>query len=380
MKNHIYIINATAAKHGGALTILKDYLSEVRKMDNGTIYYIFTGADLHDLLCDKIKLIKIKTHGFGIGGIKRLYWDFFGFFMYCKWNRLNPDLIISFQNTGVIFPKVKQLIYYHQPIPLYDYRWKFYIKDESALFFYKYIYPFFIKMLSNSNSHFVVQTNYIKKLFIKKFQTPSNRVNVIIPGISFLPEYKDSNVYIDKNHYNIFYPTNHAKYKNFDILFDAISQIKKMHPEMFEKIMLHITLDADKLNTKSRLACFEITNKINFLGCLPRRDIFSYYKSVDLLVFPSYIETFGLPLIEAAHLGVPILASDLYYAHEALQNYKGVKYVEFDNSERWADAIIEHYSVNRTFEPLEIVSGINSWVKFIELAEIISSRNLSVQN
>jgi len=38
-------------------------------------------------------------------------------------------------------------------------------------------------------------------------------------------------------------------------------------------------------------------------------------------LFPSYIETFGLPLIEAAAFGLPIGVANEAYAHEVLKGY-----------------------------------------------------------
>jgi glycosyltransferase involved in cell wall biosynthesis len=46
------------------------------------------------------------------------------------------------------------------------------------------------------------------------------------------------------------------------------------------------------------------------------------------VIFPSEIETFGLPLIEARSTNTPVLAIDLPYAREVLNGYANVKYFE----------------------------------------------------
>jgi len=95
MDNNLYIINATATKYGGALTILKGFLSEINKFDRKSLYYVFCGIDLDEFVSDNIEIVKVKTNGFGIGGIKRIFWDVLGLFLYCKKNQINPNLIIS---------------------------------------------------------------------------------------------------------------------------------------------------------------------------------------------------------------------------------------------------------------------------------------------
>ena len=374
--DNIILVNATASKSGGALTILKEYLSELRKSDKETIYYVFCGTDLLEYNTDNIRIVKVKTQGFGMGGLKRLFWDYAGLFLFCKMNKIRPNLIISFQNTGVLFPNVKQLIYYHQPIPLFKHKWKFYRKDESILFFYKKIYPFFIRLLLNKNTEFVVQQEFIKKLFSNKFHINDDKIHVIVPDINLSFESKIQKIVLDQRKFHIFYPTNLAKYKNYYILFEAISEIKKMSPEISEKLILHITLDKNNEYLKHKISKFQISDNLNFLGTIPYKEVISYYNSVNLLVFPSYIETLGLPLIEAAYFGLPILVSDLDYARELLHEYKGVTFVQFDNSEKWANAIIALSKTNQKFDSFKRNSIHNSWSKFLELSNEIINNNV----
>ena len=42
----------------------------------------------------------------------------------------------------------------------------------------------------------------------------------------------------------------------------------------------------------------------------------------SILVFPSYVETFGLPLLEARKSGTYILASDCSFSREILEGYE----------------------------------------------------------
>ena len=55
----------------------------------------------------------------------------------------------------------------------------------------------------------------------------------------------------------------------------------------------------------------EKTLPIRFVGMMSREDLFAQYAR-SVLVFPSYIETIGLPLLEARSVGAPILAADCF--------------------------------------------------------------------
>lgn len=54
---------------------------------------------------------------------------------------------------------------------------------------------------------------------------------------------------------------------------------------------------------------------LQYRGTLAAEDIVRCYASADALIFPSLQESYGLPLVEAMHLGLPIVCADLQYGH-----------------------------------------------------------------
>lgn len=52
------------------------------------------------------------------------------------------------------------------------------------------------------------------------------------------------------------------------------------------------------------------------LGQMPHDEVLGLYGKARALIFPSTSESFGLPLIEASQLGLPILASELDYVRD----------------------------------------------------------------
>ena len=59
--------------------------------------------------------------------------------------------------------------------------------------------------------------------------------------------------------------------------------------------------------------------KIVNVGQVLSEDIATLYKSSTALIFPSKVESLGLPLIEASRLGLPILASELDYVRDVVR-------------------------------------------------------------
>jgi glycosyltransferase involved in cell wall biosynthesis len=55
----------------------------------------------------------------------------------------------------------------------------------------------------------------------------------------------------------------------------------------------------------------ELARQIRLVGEVPYEEVISYYQDAVLFVFPSYLETFGHPLLEAMAAELPVVASDI---------------------------------------------------------------------
>ena len=72
---------------------------------------------------------------------------------------------------------------------------------------------------------------------------------------------------------------------------------------------------------------------IKLVGKIPYGRVLEYYKSSDLMIFPSKLETLGLPLMEAKHFNLNILVIDLPYSREVIGNYEKVIYFQRELSD-----------------------------------------------
>jgi len=61
----------------------------------------------------------------------------------------------------------------------------------------------------------------------------------------------------------------------------------------------------------AREAAGELAAQIHILGSVSYEDVMSYYRGAVLFVFPSFLETFGHPLLEAMAAGTPLVAADI---------------------------------------------------------------------
>jgi glycosyltransferase involved in cell wall biosynthesis len=70
---------------------------------------------------------------------------------------------------------------------------------------------------------------------------------------------------------------------------------------------------------------------------LPNTTLVSFYNAADVLVFPSFYEGFGIPLIEAMACGTPVVCSDSVLFHEICGD--AARFADPHSAEAFADAI-----------------------------------------
>ncbi|KQM36617.1 hypothetical protein ASE59_15070 [Sphingomonas sp. Leaf10] len=67
------------------------------------------------------------------------------------------------------------------------------------------------------------------------------------------------------------------------------------------------------------------------------------YEKMDCLLFPSRLETWGLPISETKSLGKPMIVADLPYAHETVGSYDKVQFVNSADPRQLADIMLEKH-------------------------------------
>lgn len=115
----------------------------------------------------------------------------------------------------------------------------------------------------------------------------------------------------------------------FDFIYVASGEPHKNHRQLIEAWTLLgqqgsfpslcLTLDPDRhadLLKHLRLAKERHGLRITNVGAVAASDMARCYLRSGALIYPSTLESFGLPLIEASQLGLPILASELDYVRD----------------------------------------------------------------
>ena len=167
----------------------------------------------------------------------------------------------------------------------------------------------------------LVQTNWMKQEIVRQCGIPADKVEVKFPPVEML---KTAPYHLDENHPIFFYPANASAYKNHRTFLEACKLLQKEGYQDYEVIW---TVNGDENDgiRGIRREAEELGLPICFRGPMPRQDLFDLYAR-SVLVFPSYIETIGLPLLEARSVGAWIAAADCLYARDCVGDYERAEF------------------------------------------------------
>lgn len=180
--------------------------------------------------------------------------------------------------------------------------------NQISLLLLKRLY---IKLLNRRSYKWHVQTLLIKKKLNKSINIPFDNINVT-PFFQKLKPRQLKSISAS----SFIYVAAYSPHKNHKNLIKGF--IQAAHSTK-KTLKLSFTLDSE--TTQTVLSNFQVPDNliIKALGILSKDILIENYCKNKFLIYPSLKESLGLPLIEAAQLGLKVIAADLPYTHEVIE-------------------------------------------------------------
>ena len=331
MNKKTIVLSGINLIEGGPLTVYEECLRCIEKyfLENYEIVALVHNRELFSEFDSRIKFIEFMDSKKSY--LKRFYYEYFYFKRLSK--KLKPYLWFSLHDMTPNVVADKRVVYCHNSIIFYDMKRKDMINEFKMFMFsrfYKYIYKINIK----KNNFVVVQQDWIRKRFKKIFKIKNVVVahpNVVIDDSN--NNYK--NTKIVKN--SFLYPSFPRIFKNFEVICKAVEILENKNIENFK---VYLTIDgSENIYSKEIVEKYGRLKCIEFIGLQTRENLMKYYSKIETVIFPSKLETWGLPISEAKAFGKNIILADLEYAHETLGTYEKVMFFGPDNAEKLAEKI-----------------------------------------
>lgn len=346
------------AESGGALSILNDFYNEIMKYGHKDIKWYFVLSTPKFQNTDKINVLRfewVKKSWF-----HRLYFDNITAPRLVK--KYKIDKILSFQNMTINRTNVEQIVYIHQSLPFVDY--KFSITENLKLWIYQNIIGKKIIDSVKRANKVIVQTDWMKSACMSASGVNEQKVSVVPPSVNILVE--DYFIPEKQSFRTFFYPSGGSIYKNHRIIIETCKKLKEKNITEYE-FLFTLKGDENSYIESLKSECEKHGLPIKFLGNLDRGTVYKYYTK-SILVFPSYIETYGLPLLEARlHKGI-IFASNLPFANEVLKGYNNVYFFDSFNVTQLYNLLVRAIESDIIYDDVEPSSNKKS-IRLIDLVK-----------
>lgn len=329
MKNKKIVISGVNIIEGGTLTIFRDCLDEAVRYF-GPEYQIIALVN-NEKLFNIPGVTYIENPSVKRSWIRRLWFE------YVECYRLSAELGVGcWVSIHDITPRVlaeRKIVYCHNPSPFYRASLKEAWFDPKFFLFTK-LYKYLYSILIRSNYAVVVQQNWIKNSFEEMYG--HEKVIVAHPAINEKAENKKK-LTCSKGKKILLYPALPRVFKNFEVLYKAILLLPD---DVRRNIDIRLTLNGDENRYSRYLKLkFKAMPEVNFIGRQSSGMMMAQYDECDAVLFPSKLETWGLPITEAIKFDKPLLVSNLEYAYETVGVYKKACFLGHDKPKEWADAI-----------------------------------------
>ncbi|MBR5623305.1 MAG: glycosyltransferase [Opitutales bacterium] len=302
-------ITAHSSRRGGGVVVAQSLLSALARMAPGYEYVVTIPPEMgYEAICTnfpRCKTIVYKT----TSAFRSLLWHIFSLRNLVKSEA--PDVLLNLGNWAWFKTACTQETYIQWPYICYpSWHW------GQRSFFSLQKRRFEVRLCRLLNRLFsdrlYCQTSVMKARLERVFGCMP--VRILPTGIALKRDSDHPRKQSNRGGFTLFYPALSYPHKNIDFLLRTFVRYKSdLHGV---RLLLTINPEEDKsmLWAKGWGGENGLEQQIVFIGERSKDEIEKLYDEVDALVFPSLLETLGIPLLEAMGHGLPILASDLDFA------------------------------------------------------------------
>lgn len=328
------VLSAVNIYTGGMLTIVRSFLGAVtetrafgRQAYDVTLF-CHRAADYADLATRGVTLIEIPVSR--TNWLVRLFLEYVWFGIWSR--RRDVDVWISLHDITPNVQARRRFVYCHNPVPFFDGpspgRWN--VRFELFRRFYKWVYIINLRR----NDAVIVQQKWMRQAFVHRFGSDPARTIVARPVARSVASPEAFRPRPEGGEIRLLFPALPEAFKNFDVLLQAMRRLG----DLPVRLILTLSGKENRFSRALRRRYRDLQN-VDFIGLVPQAGLFRLYQEVDAMVFPSLLESWGLPLSEFRRFGKPIFAADRDYARDTLSGYENAAFFDPKDPDKLAEML-----------------------------------------
>ena len=312
INSKLVVVSAVNLRKGGTLAILQDCLKALSVMAaEGGIRVVALVP--RRPLCDYPGIEYIEIPWSVRSWLHRLWCE------YVTMHRISRqlgdiDLWLSLHDTTPRVQAKCQAVYCHNSYPFFRWHWRHLWQNYRIVCFALFT-RWFYRINLHRNRFVIVQQSWFRDAFAQMFHLDKNNI-VVSPPINPSSHINSINPINPTSPITFLYPAYPDVHKNVECLCEAARLLEEEVGKGRFQVMLTTSPDFNRYSRWLHRRWGHVSS-IRFCGFLSKEHLNQLYTRTDCLVFPSQVETWGLPISEFAQIGRPMLLADLPYAHES---------------------------------------------------------------
>jgi len=227
--------------------------------------------------------------------------------------KIKPDLVHFPHFNAPIFWWGKQVVTIHDLIK-HESKGQETTTRSGLLYWFKYLnYRFLVWLAVKRAAKVIVPSDYWKKELVQRFKLDPDKIVVTYEGVE--KKFKPSTI----NHQSLAILSKYKIVKPFLIYTGSLYPHKNVERlvETVKQLRLRLSLvivcsrSVFYERFKKKIKEIKVEKFVNLVGFVPDEDLVELYQEAEAFVFPSLLEGFGLPGLEAMASGCPVVCSDI---------------------------------------------------------------------
>lgn len=198
------------------------------------------------------------------------------------------------------------------------------LRMDPKIYLFSLFTRFAYRINIHKNDNIIVQQYWFRDAMSKMLNVPPDKFRVITPEVPAGPSMPEVSA-AEPALPTFFYASTADCHKNFETLFEAARLLEnKLGTGKFK-------VSATISGRENRYSAWLFKHwggveSIEFAGFLPSSELYDRYRTASCFVFPSRIETWGLPMTEFMSVSDrPMILANLPYAHETFSSGRGAE-------------------------------------------------------
>jgi glycosyltransferase involved in cell wall biosynthesis len=322
------LFNAVSAKSGGAATYAINLAKCLASIDTEHRFIFYVPSGLAKVIRDIGGPLDVVETSVGEGaGWKRFFWDQVKLRQILK--REHIDVLISSSDFGMLLPPCRQILFVRNPIFFSPYyiqnifsrktrraRLDYCVRQKLVLLSVR-----FADLVMTASETMLADLKTMSRLPIGRYAVNPFGVQLQDFG-SRLKEGERLSEKCSVEPFRMLYVSEYGDYKNFTALYKALAIAVSGGATNLSLLTTADPWQNTEAESVTRQEDQSLAKSLFASGVLCSAGYTSYasvpnlYAQCDLLVFPSLVESFGHPMVEAMASGLAVLASDIPVCRE----------------------------------------------------------------